>query len=403
MQRNVIVGTNEYKKGKKGFGQAALIAAIERAVKAATSPVTLRKQWKATIRKQLEASTPTTYTDWNDVLKKLKKGIKKRKLDVEAQDTTITGLLKGATEASKRSRTIAYEFKQAIASLREHIRGSTEYKNTVTELEALPAGAMNDTVTTEVNATRNPAVLFEALLHAKMKRLDFKFHGTAIATHGYELPGDRTVDASTLKAFGFGTIKIGDKDVGSYSKMLEAEEDIPEGDNLILAVLEMFRIPVASAMLALKRDLYAKGETELSEAMANTSAKSNAEFLGAVSGSGLTKDQKKRMRQQQITSNEMTLDNYAANFPDFEIGTQTKDAKPRTTPGQIKGAFDEFIELMDEGTATNQKLTTAKKKARRKLRRGNASFTKIEGVDLDASVSDFDETHYKTETLFNPS
>jgi hypothetical protein len=41
-----------------------------------------------------------------------------------------------------------------------------------------------------------------------MKRLDFNFHGTPIATHGYESMKDRTVDASTLNPFGFGSIKM---------------------------------------------------------------------------------------------------------------------------------------------------------------------------------------------------
>ena len=403
VQRVVEVDKQTYSLGGRGHGMKALTDTIRS--KAEEKSVTLKYGWKSAIEDEVRADATTPYDDWDHVLNELKKdtgtAYEKRKRKIEEQDVKIKASLKGADKASKRSRAISYETKKALASVREHIRGTDQFKNTVAELEALPAGEMDDSVATEVSATKHPAVLFEALLAAKTKRLDFNFHGTPIVTHGYESMGDRTVDASTLREFGLGPVKVGGKDVGSYSQMLEADEDIPIGDNLILAVLEMLRIPITSAMVALKRDLYAKGETELSEAMAIDSPKTNVEYLGAVGGAGHTKPQKGRMQQQQITSNEMTLDDYVARFPHHEIGTQTEDKKPRATPEKIDDAFNEYMELMNNSTATKEELKTAKRKSRRPLTRTIASSMGIEDVELDASVSDVDEQHYETETLFD--
>ena len=117
MQRNVKVGTDEYEKGKRDFGQAVLIEKIRSEAEAKS--VTLRTTWKSIIKKQVDSDKTTTYTDWADVLEKLKEGsgssaeTKKRKRD--DQDTTITGLVSGVDEdTKKRARIFAYEFQKGL-------------------------------------------------------------------------------------------------------------------------------------------------------------------------------------------------------------------------------------------------------------------------------------------------
>jgi hypothetical protein len=344
--------------------------------------------WQTTIGNQAKHTTnTTTYTDWDNVLDtfaSVSTGAKKR-ARVEAQDRSIVGLLTGVAEpAKKRARTIAYESEQALESVRKHIRTTNEYSETKKELEALPAaniGAAN-----EVSKTTHSAFVFEALANApNMKRLDFNFQGTPIKTHGYESMGDRTVDASTLHPFGFGPVKVGGDDVGSYGRILKKGTDVRGGDNKVLTNLEMFRIPKTSAMLGMKRDLYEQGRTNLAEAMGIDSSKTNVEFLGAVSGSGLNVDQTLRMQQQQVVSNEQILSDYANRFPNYSIGEPTKDGKARSTPKKIKDALDKLQSDKDK---------PAKSAFRKELKRTIASVQEVEGYNSGSDVSDYDEDHY---------
>jgi hypothetical protein len=139
-------------------------------------------------------------------------------------------------------------------------------------------------------------------------------------------------------------------------------------------------------MLGLKRDLYEKGEITLEEAMSDDNLKSNVEFLGAVKGSGLLADDKARMQQQQVFSNAHTLDDYAVRFPDYEIGTQTKDNKARATPKEIEEAREKLEKDKDK---------PSKKAFRKKLKRTIASVMEVEGFNSDSDVSDYDEDDYK--------
>ncbi|HEU0084695.1 MAG TPA: DUF4157 domain-containing protein, partial [Bradyrhizobium sp.] len=328
VQRIVDVDGEVYKAyDKTGRTPKHLVREIKE--RAAAASVTLKMGWQTTVKDEaIDRVNTTKYTDWDEIIDKFKSSSAgaKRKLKLEEQDKVITGLLKGVKEpVKKRARTIAYESEKAQASVRKHMRTTDEYKDVRKELEALPAaniGAAN-----EVARTTNPGFVFEALEGASMKRLDFNFHDTPIATHGYESMKDRTVDASTLNPFGFGPIKIGD-DIGSYKQALKKGKDVRGPSNRVLTSLEMYRVPKTSAMLGLKRDLYEQNKIDLAEAMAIDSPKSNVEFLGAVSGSGLTVDQNQRMQEQQTISNEMILDDYATRFPTFEIGTKTRDNKP---------------------------------------------------------------------------
>ena len=273
--------------------------------------------------------------------------------------------------------------KRAFGSVTTHIGKTDEYTKTKAELEGLPAAEMD--TSNEVTATTNPAFVFEALRSADMTRLDFNFGGTPIKTHGYESPGNRAADAHTLHKFGYGPIKVGDGDVGAYEQILDAGKDIRGPENQVLTSLEMFRIPETSPMLGLKRDLYEQGKTKLSEAMAIDSPKSNVEFKGAVGGSGLKKDQKKRMRLQQILSNEKILNDYAKRYADHEIG-YALTGKARATPKQVKAALDKFVTDKDK---------LSKQQFRRKLKRVIASVLSVQGFNSDEEVSDVDEQHYK--------
>src|SRR6185437_3816829 len=195
---------------------------------------------------------------------------------------------------------------------------------TKNELEALNPAVMGNI--NEVT-TNNSAYVFEALANADMRRLDFNFHGTPIATHGYQSMGNRAVNARTLGRFGFGPIKIGGRNVGTYRRILKKGINIQ--DSKVLRNLEMRRILRTAAMLGMKRYLHEQGHTTLSEAISVLSNKSNVEYTGAVSGAGLTADEKDRMQQQQSLSNAQILDDYADvnKFANYSIGYPTLDQK----------------------------------------------------------------------------
>lgn len=388
VQRIVDVGGTIYKANDRtGHTPDDLVRDVR--LRAAKLSVPLKKaKWPDNLRSLArDKVATTTYASLDEIIDAVKSEAQdvKRKRLIDEQDQKITALLANVTDPTKlRARRIAYESRKAMASVRKHIGATDEFTKTKAELEALkPAeiGAKN-----EVEATENSAFVFEALVQSdKMKRLDFNFHDTPIVTHGYESMGDRTKDASTLKPFGLGPIKIGD-DIGSYRQALKRKKDIRGPSNKVLTNLEMMRIPQTSAMVGLKRDLYEQKKIPLEEAIAADSPKSNVEFLGAVKGSGLTVDQKDRMQLQQIFSNAHTLDDYAAKHPKFEIGTQTKDKKARTTPSAIKDALDEFEKTKDK---------PRKKAFRKELKRAIASTMEIDNFDSGSDVSDYDETHYK--------
>jgi hypothetical protein len=382
VQRNVMVGTQEYKAyDRTGHTPRDLTRAVQ-AAKPAT--VHMRMSWQTDLREEAKDTTATyTYADFNeifDTFASVSSG-DKRKAQVAEQDRTISGLPPIDARAKKRARTIAYESEKAFESVHKHIRSTDEYKDTKTELEALPAGPMGKD---EVQETDNAAIMLEALGHANMKRLDFDFKGTSVITHGFESMGDRTKDASTMRPFGFGPIKIGD-DVGTYRKILKRNRDIRGRDNKTLRDLEMRRLRRQAAMTALKRDLYEQNQTTLSTAMAVDSPQSSVEFLGAVSGSGLTVGQKERMQEQQTFSNFHILADAVANFPNYNIGYPTADAKPQTTPQEVSDALDEMI---------TDKNKPSKRKFRRKLKRLIASVQQIDNYDSDSDISDYEDKHY---------
>ena len=390
VQRIVDVGGTIYKSyGKKGHNPDGLVRDVRR--RAVARSITLKRgEWQDVLRDEAKDKDPTrtkTYASLDEIIDTVKSEAKnaKRKRQLEDQDENITGLLDGVSEpAKKRARTIAYDSNKAMESVRKHIGSTDEYDKTKIELEALTPAEIG--ATNEVDETQNSAYVFEALVQSdKMKRLDFNFHDTPIVTHGYESMGDRTKDASTLNPFGLGPIKIGD-DIGSYRQALKRGTDIRGPSNRVLTNLEMFRMPETSAMLGLKRDLYEQGQIPLEEAIAADNLKSNVEFLGAVKGSGLSVDQKGRMQQQQIFSNVHTLDDYVTRFPNYEIGSQTNDLKPRTTPTEINDALDQLETGKDKAS---------KKAFRKKLKRAIASSMDIDNYNSDSDVSDYDEDHYK--------
>lgn len=390
VQRIVDVGGTIYKAyGKKGCNPYGLVRDVRK--RADEQDITLKRGgWQDVLRDEARDTDPANtkfYASLDEIIDKVKSEAKsdKRKRELEEQDENIKALLSGVREPTKeKARIIAYESSKAMKSVRKHMLGTDEYTKTKAELEALkPAeiGAKN-----EVEATKNSAYVFEALVQSdKMQRLDFNFHDTPIVTHGYESMGDRTKDASTLNPFALGPVKIG-KDIGSYRRARKRGTSIRGPSNRVLTNLEMVRIPETSAMLGTKRDLYEKDEIELEEAIAADSLKSNVEFLGAVKGSGLLADQKSRMQQQQILSNAHTLEDYAARFPDHEIGTETKDLKARTTPKKIKGSLEELEKAKD---------TPSKKAFRKTLKRAIASSMDIDDYQSNSDVSDFDESHYE--------
>ena len=399
VQRKVKVGGDTYEPGKRGFTPDKLVEHAD--AEADAKSLTMRKGWKGELRTLArDTVNTTTYTDWDEVLDTFKsdKGAKKR-ARLEEQDNTIKALLASKTvkePARKRARIIAYESEKALDSVRKYIKTTTEYDDTKKELKALAAEEMDTTKTTEVSKTESSAFVFEALEDLSktkdMKRMDINFHSAPIITHGFET-GDRTKDASTLNPFGFGPIKIG-KDVGSYRKILKANKKPKTPENKALTTLEMLRVPKSSAMTGLKRDLLEQGKTGVSEAMAIDKPTSNVEFVGAVSGSGISGDAYERMQQQQILSNAMILDDAVTNFPTFEIGAPTKDKKARTTPQEISDTLNEFVAVMKKKKPTKQELREAKKKMRRKLRRSIASVQEIEGYDSSGDVSDYEGKHY---------
>lgn len=387
VQRKVDVGGTLYKPNDKtGHTPNDLVRKVAEEAKAKS--VTLRKGWQTDARAEAKDKTKTTsYTNWDaiiDAFKSLSSGAKKR-ARLDEQDRVITGLLTGVDEPTKkRARTIAYESKKASKSVSKYIQSTDEFKRTKAELEALPAA---DIGSDEVSETTIPAYVFEALGQSNtMKRVAFDFHGVPIYTYAYETAGDRSVDASTLGPFGYGPIRIGD-DIGAYRGALKKGADIRGPANNTLTDLEIKRVPQTSAMVALKRDLYAQGQTSLSEAIAIDSRMSNVEFSGAVSGSGLRVDEAARMRQQQVFSNAHILEDSATRFPNFEIGSQTADRKKRTTPKEIKDALDLLRATKDRDT---------KKALRRKLKRLLASVRKIEDYDSGSDVSDYDSDDYKS-------
>ena len=407
VQRNVMVGTDEYKPGKRGFTPDKLVEHAD--AEAEAKSLTMRKGWKGEIRALAKDETTTTpYADWDEVLDTFKsdKGAKKRER-LKEQDDTITKLVNSPSidePMRKRARIMSRESEKQLGSLRGHIVSTDEYDKTKTELESLDAEEMDDSVATEVSKTTSSAFVYEALKNSKkVKRLDYNFHKVPLRTHGYETPGDRTKDASTLpQSYGHGTVMVGGKDLGAYRKIVKAKRNLSSGENKALTSLEMLRIPPSSTMTGLKRDLYEKRKIDVSEAMAIDSPKSNVEFSGAVSGSGLTKDAYERMLQQQTLSNVMILDDYTKRFPTFEIGTQTKDKKPRATPKEISDTLSDYFELIKKTVkpkkkltkAEREKLTEAKQKFRRKLGRADASVMEVEDYELDQDVSDFEDSHY---------
>ena len=388
VQRNVIVGATEYKPNdKKSHTPKGLVARVAR--KARIKHVRMRRGWQKILGDQARDTDPNntkTYTSWDQIIGIFQSvsGSAKKKALVAAQDRAITGHLAAASDAQKlRGRAIAYESQRASESVHRFIQGTNQYTHTKNELEALNPAVMGNI--NEVT-TNNSAYVFEALANADMRRLDFNFHGTPIATHGYQSVGNRAVNARTLGRFGFGPIKIGGRNVGTYRRILKKGINIQ--DSKVLRNLEMRRILRTAAMLGMKRYLHEQGHTTLSEAMSVLSNKSNVEYTGAVSGAGLTADEKDRMQQQQSLSNAQILDDYADvnKFANYSIGYPTLDQKARTTPKEVKDALDKM--LLD-------KTRTAKRAFRRKLKRLIVSIQEVEGYNSDAEdVSDYEDAHY---------
>jgi len=123
--------------------------------------------------------------------------------------------------------------------------------------------------------------------------------------------------------------------------------------------------------------------------MSTTSNQSNVEFSGAVSGSGLTKDQYNRMRQQQTYSTHFMLEDAATRFPNHRIGAATQDGKRRATPRRIKRNLDNLITANDDPQRNQFKADL-----RKSLKRTIASVGKVEDYDSGSDVSDFDENDY---------
>ena len=409
VQRIIRIGANfPYTIYNTRHGKATTDLVLRLAAKLKTDGLKLKTGWKGTLRgwaADTNHLNTKTFADEDALLAALKidfpptSASKKRKKDIETQDTNIIGLLSGIDESKrKRAKTISSNSKKAWDKFVLDLGKNTQSTETLKELKTLKPGDMS--TTSDVSKTNLPAFFFSALgtggEKMELERMDFNFNSTEVLTHGFESPGKRDISPKgtydtkkgkkkNFQPFNFNTVKIGNN-IGTYAKHQTAPpKDLQNQHVTTLNTLEKFRLPEQAFGTSLKRDFFTQNLFDTQEAFGQNHLHSNVEFLGATSGSGLTSTQYSNMHEQQSLSNLHILTNAFTKFPNQPIGFDTKDGKARTTPKEITENLDNWL-----NEPKKEEKKKKKQKFRRSLKRAIISTENIPGIDSDDEVSDED-------------
>jgi hypothetical protein len=393
----VQIGTHIYQPHKRGFGIKDLLLLIE----SNKGILDLRYDWKARIKEYVNEDdiAPRIFTDLPDLLNFLTKKSSSKKTTSEKnqeQDLRIQGMNTGFGPTELHyGNILSYESQKAFGNFTGQIESKKEYTDTKMELEDIDPDERS--TTSDFSKSTNPFIHLQALGSSDLSRLDFMApNGVEIDTQGYSSMGDRTVDPHTLPtSFGFGTVKIG-PDISSYTKEM-GSTSAPDPYQLgYLNALEMHRFPHLSPQTGMKRELYNQGKFSKDQGMGFDHDHSSVEFVGAISGSTMTKPQRENMRKQQTYSNYAILKTAYQICPDDKLGKALSNGKHVPTSREEKDALDHFIAVVQNPLSQPSDKDKAKQELRKVLVQVLRSVTQIEDIESD------DDTHYPT-SPYNPN
>lgn len=392
VQRVVQVGTDIYSLGARdGLGKGSLIGLI----KANQGTAKLCYGWRIKLQEFLEEEhvSPRAFTDIHDLITYLTKSDKKtpREKFME-QDQRIQGLNTGygATELHYGS-VLSYESQKAFERLTGQVQEMKAYTDTKMDVESYAPGVRS--TTSDFTHTPNPFINLYALQNAgnNLQRLDYMApHGVEITTHGYESRGDRSVSQSSLGTnFGLGPMKIG-PDIGSYKSEMDSTSRPDQYQLPYLNALEMLRFPHLAPQTAMKRELYDQGLFSKDQGMGFNHNHSSVEFVGAVSGSGMTNEQRSHLRRQQTYSNYAILQTAYQICPNAKLGKALGNGIYIPTSADEMNALTHLIQIAAHPQASQEQKDDAKRELRKVLTQVLRAVTQIKDVDSE------DEDTYPT-------
>ncbi|MEO5642839.1 MAG: hypothetical protein ABIQ40_00755 [Bacteroidia bacterium] len=388
LQRTMQVGTDIYSPRKKGLGIKDLINLVE----TNSGGIGLIFGWKAKLRNYINEMVvePRPFTDIDDLVDYLTKKTKKKKTTSEKnqeQDLRIQGLNTGyGAKELEFGKMLSYESGKAFGNFTGQIEKMPEFTDTGMELEDIDPGLRS--TTNDFTKSNNPFINLHSLGQSDLHRLDFMApNNVEINTQGYSSMKDRSVDPHTLStSFGFGTVKVG-PDVSSYMKEMKTGSKPDEDQMSYLNSLEMHRFPGLSPQTGMKRELYNQDEFSKEQGMGYNHDHSSVEFVGAISGSSLTKPQLENMRRQQNLSNYAILETAYTICPDVKLGKALKKGKHIPTPKEEMDALKKFIAVAEDVKSTQEEKDNAKRALRKVLTQVLRGVTQIEEIDSDDDIN----------------
>lgn len=146
----------------------------------------------------------------------------------------------------------------------------------------------------------------------------------------------------------------------------------------------------------MKRELYNQGKFSKDQGMGYNHDHSSVEFVGAISGSTMTKSQRDNMRQQQTYSNYAILKTAYQICPDDTLGQALSNGKHVPTSREEMDALMHFITVVQNPFSKQSDKDQAKQELRKVLVQVLRSVTQIEDIESD------DEIQYPT-SPYNPN
>ncbi|MEO1050935.1 MAG: hypothetical protein AAFX87_09915 [Bacteroidota bacterium] len=398
VQRVVKVGTDTYRPYKRGFGIKDLTELVE----SNKGTASLRYDWKARVKEYVNAAvvTPHAFSDLDDLIDYLTKSSKKKTTSQKnkEQDDRILGLNTGyGADELYKGKILEYESQKAFGNFTGQIAEMDEYKDEMMELEGMSSGLRS--TTNDFTKSDNPFVNMMALGNSNLKRLDYMAdNDVEINTQGYSSMGDRSVDPNTLPtSFGYGTVKIG-PDISTYMKEMESTSRPNQDQMDYLNHLEMHRFPNLATQTGMKRELYNQGHFSKDQGMCYQHDHSSVEFVGAISGSTMTKQQLANMRRQQTMSNYAILETANKICPNAELGSALSNGKHVPTSQEEMQALNSFISVIQDANSSSSDKDNAKQHLRKvlvQILRGVTGMEDVLSEDEDNyPTSPYNETDY---------